>query len=328
MTTIIPRTGFAWPSVLRRLAMTPLLALLLLAALARGEPVVLYEKPSLYSHIVVTEEADGLRTLRFGRGGARQSVVKPDDPGYLALPYARVALIGLALCEDPRRIMVVGLGGGTLPRFLRKHYPGATIDAVDIDPDVVHVSKEYFGFREDERMRAHVADGRGFIEQAHTPYDIIFLDAFGSANVPPHMTTQEFLGAVRRALRPDGVVVGNIWSGEHNPLYEAMARTYQEVFQTVMILPVAGTGNRILLALPRREDIETRELARRATRLSTGKGFHFDLGAGAAEQPAREREAIRDARVLRDQTSGAGQARTRPDAEKEHAQEHPRQTAR
>ena len=300
MTTTIASRDGARHLLLRRFAHLCLVALLLVAAGARSEQLVLYEKPSRYSHIIVTQEPDGLRTLRFERGGARQSVVKPDDPTYLALPYLRVALIGLALCEEPRRILVVGLGGGSLPRFLHQYYPRAAIDAVDIDPDVVHVSKQYFGFREDERLRAHVADGRAYIEQVATPYDLIFLDAFGATNVPAHMTTREFLGAVRRALRPDGVVVGNIWSGAYNVLYDAMVRTYQEVFDTVAILPVGGTGNRIVLALPRKEDLATEALARRASRLSASKQFHFDLGAGAAEPPAHEREAIRTGRVLHD----------------------------
>jgi spermidine synthase len=286
-------------------ALLALLAVFLGAGLVRAETIVLYDKPSSYSHIVVTQESDGLRTLRFERGGARQSVVKPDDPGYLALPYARVALIGLALCEAPERMLVVGLGGGSLPRFLRKHYPAATIDVVDIDPDVVHVSKEYFGFREDERMRAHVADGRAYIEQTRTPYDVIFLDAFGATSVPAHMTTVEFLGAVRRALRPDGVVVGNLWSGEHNRLYDAMARTYEAVFDTVKIVPVTGTGNRIVLALPRKEAVDTRALASRATGVSASRKFDFDLGAAAAEEAAHERESIRTARVLRDPAPAA-----------------------
>jgi spermidine synthase len=275
-----------------------LLAVLLVSTQACGEPGVLYDKPSAYSHVVVTEEANGTRTLRFERGGARQSVAKPDDPGYVELTYARAALVGLALTKDPRRVLVVGLGGATIPRFVHKYYPDATIDAVDIDPDVVQVAKLFFGFREDSRMHAHVADGRRFIEQAQTPYDLIFLDAYGASSVPAHLTSEEFLRAVRKALRPDGVVVGNLWSGEHNTLYASMVRTYEVVFETVKIVPAAG--NRIVLALPRKENIDTQALARSATRLSTAKGFEFDLGAAVGEEPAYERKAISSARTLHD----------------------------
>src|SRR4030081_1703097 len=119
---------------------------------------VIYEKASPYNPIIVTEDHRGLRTLLFERGGGRQSVVKPGDPDHLELPYARVALAGLALCDEPRRILVVGLGGGSLPMFFRKHYPAAAIDVAEIDPGVVDVANQFFGFHEDELTRPHVGD--------------------------------------------------------------------------------------------------------------------------------------------------------------------------
>ena len=275
-------------------------ALAALVALAHADQRVLYETASTYNTIVVTEEGDGLRVLRFGKYGVRQSAVKIGDPDHLALPYAQVALVGLALSEEPRRFLVVGLGGGTLPMFLRRHYPNAAIDAVDIDPEVVEVAKEFFGFREDKLMNAHVGDGRQFIEKARQPYDVIFLDAFGGDSVPAHLTTQEFLQAVRRAVTPNGVVVGNVWGLGANPLYDSMVRTYREVFDELLILDVRSAGNKILLALPRKQSLGLDELARRARKVSEAKRLPFDLGApvqyGLRDAPATSQHA----RVLRD----------------------------
>ncbi len=270
-----------------------------LVVLVRAEQTVLYEKTSAYSTIIVTEE-NGLRTLRFEKGGARQSVVKLGDPDHLELPYARVAFAGLALCDEPRRILIVGLGGGTLPTFLRKHYPDAAIDAVDIDPDVVHVAKKFFGFREDDQMRAYVGDGREFVERFRQPYDVIFLDAFSSDSVPPHLTTQEFLRAVRRALKPNGVVVGNVWSRYSNPLYDSMVRTYQEVFDELYILDVPGAGNKILLALPRPQPLSREQLAQLASKVSTAQQFRFDLGELVTQGFQHAAEKNREGRVLKD----------------------------
>jgi spermidine synthase len=239
---------------------------------------VIYEKASPYNTIIVTEDRNGLRTMLFERGGGRQSVVKPGDPDHLELPYARVALVGLALCEEPRRVLVVGLGGGSLPMFLRKHYPAAHIDVAEIDPGVVDVAKQFFGFREDERTRAHVGDGRQFIENVRQPYDIIFLDAFGARDVPKHLTTQEFLLAVRRALVTSGVVVSNVWRPSANPLHDSMVRTHQEVFDELFILDVPGDVNNILLALPRKQPLNRSELAQLARKISAAKQFRFDLG--------------------------------------------------
>jgi len=252
-------------------------ALAALSVVACAQTVI-YEKASPYNTIIVTEDRNGLRTMLFERGGGRQSVVKPGDPDHLELPYARVALAGLALCEEPRRVLVVGLGGGSLPMFLRKHYPAAEIDVAEIDPGVVDVAKQFFGFREDERTRAHVGDGRQFIENVRQGYDIIFLDAFGARDVPKHLTTQEFLLAVRRALRPDGVVVSNVWRPSANPLHDSMVRTHQEAFDELFILDVPGDVNNILLALPRKQPLNRSELAQLARKISAAKQFRFDLG--------------------------------------------------
>src|SRR5258706_8088752 len=275
-------------------------ALAALTVLACSAQTVIYEKASPYNTIIVTEDHKGMRTLLFERGGGRQSVVKRGDPDHLELPYARVALAGLALCEEPRRILVVGLGGGSLPMFLRKHYPAAAIDVAEIDPGVVDVAKQFFGFREDELTRAQVGDGRQFIENVRQGYDIIFLDAFGARDVPKHLTTLEFLQSTRLALKPGGVVVSNVWRPASNPLYDAMARTYQEAFEELFILDVPGDVNNIFLALPRRQSLSQSELALLARKISTDKEFRFDLGALVEYGFLHAREKNPQARVLRD----------------------------
>jgi spermidine synthase len=277
-----------------------LVALLACANLAHAAETVLYEKQSPYNNIIVTEDSAGMRVLRFEKNGARQSIVKLGDPDYLGFAYTRSAFAGLALSEEPRRILIVGLGGGTMPMFLRKYYPEATIDAVDIDPDVVSVAKEYFGFREDERLRAHAADGRKFIENAREPYDVIFLDAFGARNVPPPLTTVEFIRAVRRAVKPGGVVIGNIWARPANPLYDSMVRTYQEVFNELFIVEAPGTSNRILLALPRKQPLQHLQLVQLARQLGKEKRFPFDLGDIDEGTFAYASRKSTEGRVLRD----------------------------
>ncbi|MFM8334763.1 MAG: spermidine synthase [Opitutaceae bacterium] len=261
--------------------------------------VTLFEKEGPFGWVIVTEN-NGLRTLQFERGGARQTVVKPGDPAHLELPYAPVALTGLSACEAPRRVLIVGLGGGTLPMFIRHYYPEAVIDGVDINPDVVDVARRFLGFREDARMRGIVADGRKFIEDTREPYDVIFLDAFGADSVPPPLSTVEFLRAVRKALKPSGVAVGNIWSREYNRLYDSMVRTYQEAFDDLYLLEVRGVGNRILLSLPRKENFTRADLTARAGTLSREKGFRFDMAplVRTGFNHLRERDA--SAHVLTD----------------------------
>ena len=262
----------------RQVVFVLLLPLIVGCEFAAAQDTILHERISPYNHIVVSENHAGLRTLRFQKGGARQSVVKVGDPDHLELPYAQAMPVALALVDTPKRILIIGLGGGTIPSFLHKHYPQARIDVVDIDPDVVDVARKYFGFREDAQLQAYVDDGRRFIEACRDPYDLIFLDAFDRDSIPYHLATREFLQATRKALKPDGVVASNIWSRYTNPLHDSMLRTYRDVFSDVYVVDVQGAGNEIVLALPRRLAVTQNDLAARSARISRERRFRFDMG--------------------------------------------------
>ncbi|MBN1443400.1 MAG: fused MFS/spermidine synthase, partial [Planctomycetes bacterium] len=203
---------------------------------------------------------------------------KVGDPDHLELPYAQAMNIGLAFAEAPKRALIIGLGGGSIPMFLHKHYPKMQIDVVDIDPEVVTVAKQFFGFYEDEFLKAHVEDGRKFIERCKKPYDMILLDAYGKDSIPRSLVTREFFQAVRRALSPRGVLVGNVWSRDSNPLYDSVVRTYQDVFAELYIFDVRSSGNKIFIALPYQLKVRSGDLARKAGEISKQKGFRFDLG--------------------------------------------------
>jgi len=245
---------------------------------APGEKVLFEGKSKFNSSIMVVQDAEGLRTLIFDNSGVRQSTVKLGDPDRLELPYTRVMPVALAAVEKPKRILIVGLGGGSIPNFLHKHYPDTHIDVVDIDPMVVEVAKKYFGFREDKTLRVHVADGRAFIEKCKKPYDIIFLDAYGAEDIPYALATREFLQAVRKAVTPKGVVVTNLMGRFSNRLYDSMIRTYIDVFDEVHVVDIRNSGNVILLALPHQPKLTKDTLARQARELSREKKFPFNLG--------------------------------------------------
>lgn len=245
---------------------------------ATGAERLLLEKKSPYNTILVSEDDNGLRILRFEPHGARQSVVKLGDPDHLELPYTRAIPVAFVFVEKPQNVLVVGLGGGTIPGFLRKRFPDMRIDVVEIDPGVVEVAMSHFGFREDARMHAYVTDGRQFIERAGRLYDIIFLDAFGADSIPYQLVTREFLAGVRRALTPRGVVIGNIWGRESNPLYDSMVKTYQAVYEEVSTVAVHGANNRIVVASPRKRSFSMEEVVRRSRQLTRELPLRSDLG--------------------------------------------------
>ena len=239
---------------------------------------LLYEGQTISGLTRLTQDRNGIRTLSFGKYGTRQSVVKIGDLDFLGLPYARSAMIGLAFTEKLDRILVLGLGAGNIPMFLRKYYSDALIDVVDIDPQIIVLAKQYFNFLEDELLQAHVQDGRAFIENTQKPYDLIFLDAFTAAGIPKHFVTKEFLLSLKKALKPSGAIVTNMWSTPKvNPLYKSMLRTYQEVFHEVYILRVPAAGNKIVIALPKLNGVPLNRIAERAQKISVQKLLPFDL---------------------------------------------------
>ncbi len=250
-----------------------------LAACAQGARDV-YVGKGLFGDIFVYDDAKGLRGLAFGSRFSRQSVVKRGDPTHLELEYARIAMIALGLARNPpQRVLVVGLGGGSMPQFLRLAYPDARIDVVEIDPAVVWVAETYFDVRQDERLHVHVGDGRAFVESVPPgSYDIIILDAYGVGSVPRHLTTFEFLRAVRQALRTDGVAVSNIWGPNINAVYRDMLSTHRAVFDALQIVYTPNDGNVLVFGLPRSLRLTQAELAARARAIAQPPLFRYDLG--------------------------------------------------
>ncbi len=266
----------------------------------KNDEKLLVARQSPFQAIRLTEDATGLRTLRFGAEGASQSIVKADDPRHLELPYARLLPACLTFTPDPRRVLIVGLGGGTLPRFLHSHFPQMTIEVVEIDPEVVSLAREYCGFEEDARMRVFVEDGRDFIEASDGGYDVIILDSFNADAIPSHLTTLEFVSAVRSALAPEGNVVANVWGRAANPLYASMLRTYQGAFEDVYIFDVPLPGTKLFVALPRRQSMTREELLTKSRALSQRHGFGYDLGGAIAGFRNAVLETVRGGAVLRD----------------------------
>lgn len=258
-------------------AFSSLLLPLLLALLAASCAVerTVFEERSPYQNVFVTENARGdetVRTLRFGsRRGAIQSRAIAGRPEMLLVPYVRATVAGLTFVDGtPQRVLVIGLGGGSIPTYLHRALPESQIDVVELDPVVVRVAREWFDFVEDERLRVHVGDGRAFLEQrtGANSYDLLVLDAYGESSVPYELTTEEFLSSARRALAPSGALVANVWASPANRLYDSMLRTYQEVFDEVYVLRVPGRSNRIVVALPRGDERSGEALRAELTELS------------------------------------------------------------
>lgn len=297
----LDKGSLSFARVLSAAALAALL-LVLIGALVPQATKVIYETKSEYNHIIVREDDEGRRYLLFSETGGYQTVRKPGETDELDLPYSRVMIAGLACVENPERMLLVGLGGGSIPTFLHKRYPKTKIDCVEIDADVIDVARRFFGFREDQNLQAHAADGRKFIEETSERYDVIFLDAYGDDFIPKHLTTREFLKAVRRILKPKGIVLGNVWGRYSNPLYDSMVVTYREVFDELYLLKVPDRSNVILVAFPWKEKLTRDDLAKKAVALAKEKDFRYDIEPLVKNGFLDSATLIFDGKVLEDRT--------------------------
>jgi spermidine synthase len=227
-------------------------------------------------------------------------VVWPGDPLRLELPYTRMAMVSLAFVPRPENILAVGLGGGSIPMFLRSVLPDTHIDVVEVDPEVVEAARTYCGFQEDALLRTHVADGRAFVEAEGPPYDVIILDAYGADQIPGHLATREFLGAVRSRLTRGGVVVSNVWESAANPLFDAMVRTYQVSFQGLSVFEVPACTNRILVGLEGPARLTREALVERARRVEQERKLPFRLSTLVSQRYRPLTRRLGRGRVLTD----------------------------
>jgi spermidine synthase len=161
-----------------------------------------------------------------------QTRIDLDRPGELVLIYTRLLLAPLIWNPSPARILMIGLGGGVLPRFLNEVYPELQIDVVEVDPRVTELARTYFDFKEDSHLKVFEGDGRTFVKQCGRKYDVVFLDAFKGGSVPYHLKTVEFYREIAQSLSEEGLLVTNLY-GKSNALKPRDRKTLESVFQRV-----------------------------------------------------------------------------------------------
>jgi len=222
---------------------------LMSGALATGAHALqlVHSERSLYRQVLVYEEA-GTRCLCFTRGCTigRQSCMDLARPERLVFDYAHMMLGSLLIEPRPKDVLIIGLGGGSLPRALSMLLPDASIDTVEIDPAVVRVARRYFQFVPGPNIRVYEEDGRTYVRRAQRTgrsYDLVMLDAYDHEYIPEHLLTQEFLREVRSLLRPGGVLAANTFSSSR--LYNNESVTYRSVFGEFYNLK---GNNRVILA--------------------------------------------------------------------------------
>jgi spermidine synthase len=167
---------------------------------------------------------------------AVQSRLDKSEPGVPSLQYVRAMCLGGSLVPRPRNILILGLGGGSLPKYYCENFPEARIDIVDMRASLWDIAKKFFQFVPSAKTRFVHEDAISFVQRASdvgASYDIILVDLFmeGPSNV---LRKDSFWIPLTRILSPLGFCLSNVWrSGPYEVLYESILRRLAELFNTV-----------------------------------------------------------------------------------------------
>ncbi|MEK7322421.1 MAG: spermine synthase [Pseudomonadota bacterium] len=188
------------------------------------------------------------RSLHFGNF-IRQSAMVHHHPDHLALAYTCAMMSCLRFQPAPARVLLIGLGGGSLAKFLLRHFPECEVHAVEHRAAVAKLAYGYFQLPDVARLHVHIADAGQFIQTAAgEPFDLILLDAYDERGMATGMDEPAFLEACRQRLAPQGLLVANLWGRERARYKHTLANLQRCFGAPPLQLPSEGTTNVITLS--------------------------------------------------------------------------------
>ena len=197
--------------------------------------------------IEISEHA-GVRSLHFGTPWVQGSM-RIARPWSLELEYTRDMLLPLLLGEDapPRQVLMIGLGAGSLLKFLHRHYTACHITAVEIDAQVILAARQHFRVPvDDARIALHTADGFAWLTADQGRYDLILVDAFDLHARAHRLESEAFYRLCAERLGPEGWLACNLLTLHRS--HGASCRALRTVFGGgLKLLPACAEGNVVAL---------------------------------------------------------------------------------
>ncbi len=207
------------------------------------------------------EYQENIRTMSINNESSSAMFLDSDK---LVYEYTKYYHLAKHFNPDFKTTLMLGGAGYSYPKNFLLKYPEATIDVIEIDPELTELAKQYFNLKDDLRLNIYHEDGRSFLNTTQKKYDAIFGDAFSSQySVPYQLTTLEAVQKNYDILNNNGVVVLNIISsieGKDGQFLRAEYTTYKNIFEQVFLFPVrykdegSQKQNIILVALKSNKD--------------------------------------------------------------------------
>lgn len=217
------------------------------------------------------------RSLHFGTD-SRQSSMLLRDPLQLSLSYTRAMCTALLFNENPQRILMLGLGGGSLAKFFLHYFPDCHIDAVEFRPAVHTIAQEYFSLPDDPRLTLHYEDAGSFVRNSarKDEYDLILVDAFLDRGIAYSVCGMNFFEVCHSLLNASGTLSMNLWSDDRIQARDFLDDMGHSFGKDVLKLPVEGKAN--IIAIASRQagaKKRLRKLESRAQHLEQQTGVEF-----------------------------------------------------
>jgi spermidine synthase len=191
----------------------------------------------------IVVENDLVVSLYFDARGVQSSMFIA-DPYALALGYTRT-MVGFFLFQPaPRRISMIGLGGGSLAKYCHRHSPQARLAVVEINREVINLRDRFQVPPDSERLEVVWANGANYVKGSDHRPDVILVDGFTADGLPPELASTTFYSDCRVRMSDDGVFVANLVTDEPN--FHRNLRTLKQVFgETIVLAPSEGSPNNI-----------------------------------------------------------------------------------
>lgn len=234
--------------------------------------------PGAQGDIVIDiSEEFGIRKLHFGEDDT-QSAMRVSDPTELILAYSRCMFGFMLFTDPPAEALLIGLGGGSIAKWIHEYLPQTQLTCVELQPQVVSVARSMFHLPEDdERLEVIVGDGAAHVwAMPEASSDLIMMDAYSATGIAPPLATTDFFAACRDKLTDNGVLAVNLWGSDKR--FKDYCERLGKVFDgRILCLPARQKGNVIAFGFKRgQNNPQWERLAERAQALKAQYGLEFD----------------------------------------------------
>ncbi|HSX29531.1 MAG TPA: fused MFS/spermidine synthase [Candidatus Saccharimonadales bacterium] len=207
---------------------------------------VVYTTNGVYQQLTIRDHIENGRPVRYlYEDNSLAGAMYLDNDNQLYSKYQDYFVLPeVVQRRTPKHVAILGGGMYIAPKALLKQYADVQVDTVEIEPELPKMAETYFGLPKSPRLAHHVTDGRRFLQDTSTAYDMIYSDVYLSLYAtPPHLTTKEFFKTAYAALKPDGLFLANIIDSmdNHNQsVLRAEIQTLRQVFPTVYVFTTRG----------------------------------------------------------------------------------------